>query len=82
VIHVAIPSGLQELTGGVAAVELVAKDVRGAVAALDARFPGFADALGARFAVAIDGEILHDAWHEPLPAGSELHFLPALSGGA
>jgi sulfur-carrier protein len=82
VIHVAIPSGLRELTGGVAELDLVAKDVRGAVAALDARFPGFADALGARFAVAIDGEILHDAWHEPLPAGSELHFLPALSGGS
>jgi sulfur-carrier protein len=82
VIHVAIPSGLRELTGGVAAVDLVAKDVRGAVAALEARFPGFADALGSRFAVAIDGEILQDAWHEPLPAGSELHFLPALSGGA
>ena len=80
-IHVAIPSGLRELTGGVAAVDLVAKDVRTAVAALDVRFPGFADALGTRFAVAIDGEILQDAWHEPLPAGSELHFLPALSGG-
>jgi sulfur-carrier protein len=82
VIHVAIPSGLRELTGGVDAVDLVAKDVRGAVAALDARFPGFADALGSRFAVAIDGEILHDAWQEPVPAGSELHFLPALSGGS
>jgi len=77
-----IPSGLRKLTGGVAEVQLAVKDVRGAVAALDARFPGFADALGSRFAVAIDGEILQDAWHEPLPAGSELHFLPALSGGA
>lgn len=81
-IQVAIPSGLRALTGGVTEVAIVAKDVRGAVAALDARFPGFAAALGSRFAVAIDGEILHDAWHEPLPAGSELHFLPALSGGA
>jgi molybdopterin converting factor small subunit len=82
VIQVVIPSGLRQLTGGVAEVKLAVKDVRGTVAALDARFPGFADALGQRFAVAIDGEILHDAWHEPLPAGSELHFLPALSGGA
>ena len=81
-IQVVIPSGLRQLTGGVAEVKLAVKDVRGAVAVLDARFPGFADALGQRFAVAIDGEILHDAWHEPLPAGSELHFLPALSGGA
>ena len=81
-IQVVIPSGLRKLTGGVAEVALAAQDVRGAVAALDARFPGFADALGARFAVAVDGEILQDAWHEPLPAGCELHFLPALSGGA
>ena len=80
-IQVAIPSGLRPLTGGVAQVEIVARDVAAAVAALDASFPGFAAALGSRFAVAIDGEILHDAWHEPLPAGCELHFLPALSGG-
>jgi molybdopterin converting factor small subunit len=81
VIQVAIPSGLRRLTGEVAQVEIVARDVAGAVAALDARFPGFAEALGRRFAVAIDGEILQDAWHEPLPAGCELHFLPALAGG-
>ena len=81
-IQVAIPNGLRPLTGGVEQVELVARDVASAVAALELRFPGFAAALGQRFAVAIDGEILHDAWHEPLPAGSELHFLPALAGGA
>ena len=81
-IHVVIPSGLRKCTGGVAEVDLAAKDVRGAVAALDARFPGFAEALGRSFAVAIDGEILQDAWHEPVPTGSELHFLPALSGGS
>ena len=81
-IHVAIPSGLRELTGGIDQVEIVARDVASAVAALEQRFPGFAAALGQRFAVAIDGELLQDAWHEPLPAGSELHFLPALSGGA
>jgi len=82
VIQVAIPSGLRPLTGGALRVEIAARDVRGAVAALDARFPGFAAALGRSFAVAIDGEIVQDAWHEPLPAGSELHFLPALAGGA
>ena len=61
---------------------IVGGGVSGIAAALEARFPGFRDALGARFAVAIDGEILQDAWHEPLAAGAELHFLPALSGGA
>lgn len=81
-IQVAIPSGLLALTGGIDCVEISARDVRGAVAALELRFPGFAAALGRNFAVAIDGEIMPDAWHEPLPAGSELHFLPALAGGA
>ena len=80
-IQVAIPSVLRPLTGGLAQVEIVARDVTSAVAALEQRFPGFATALGRRFAVAIDGEILHDAWHEPLPAGCELHFLPVLAGG-
>lgn len=80
-IQVAIPSGLRRLTGGVERVELAARDVRAALAVLDARFPGFAAALGPRFAVAVDGEILQDAWHEPLPSGCELHFLPALAGG-
>ena len=80
-IQVAIPNGLRPLTGGVEQVEIVARDVASAVAALELRFPGFAAALGSRFAVAIDGEIMSDAWHEPLPAGCELHFLPALSGG-
>ena len=81
-IQVAIPSALRPLTGGIEQVELVARDVASAVAALDLRFPGFAAALGRRFAVAIDGEILNDAWLEALPAGSELHFLPVLEGGA
>jgi molybdopterin converting factor small subunit len=81
VIRVVIPSGLRAFTG-VERVALAARDVRGVVAALDARFPGFAERLGERFAVAIDGEILHDAWLEPVPTGSELHFLPPLAGGA
>ena len=79
-IQVVIPSGLRAFTG-IERVALAARDVRSAVAALDARFPGFALKLGARFAVAIDGEIVEDAWLEPLPAGSELHFLPPLAGG-
>ncbi len=80
-IDVVIPSGLRAFTG-VERVELQARDVRGVVAALDARFPGFAERLGPRFAVAIDGEIVQEAWLEPVPTGSELHFLPPLAGGA
>ena len=80
-IDVVIPSGLRALTG-VEHVELAARDVRGVVAALDVRFPGFAERLGDRFAVAIDGEIVQEAWLELVPTGSELHFLPQIAGGA
>ena len=81
-IQVVIPSGLRTIAGGALRVELAARDVRGVVKELDARFPGFAEGLGKSFAVAIDGEIVQDPWLEPVPAGSELHFLPALAGGA
>jgi molybdopterin converting factor small subunit len=81
VIQVVIPSGLRAFTG-VERVALAARDVRSVVKELDARFPGFAERLGDRFAVAIDGEIVPDAWLEPVPTGSELHFLPPISGGA
>lgn len=80
-IQVVIPSGLRAFTG-VERVALAARDVRSVVKELDARFPGFAERLGDRFAVAIDGEIVPDAWLEPVPTGSELHFLPPISGGA
>jgi len=82
VIQVVIPSGLRALTGGALRMEVAARDVRGVVNVLDARFPGFREGLGPSFAVAIDGEIVQDAWLEPVPAGSELHFLPPLAGGA
>jgi molybdopterin converting factor small subunit len=84
VIQVVIPSGLRMFAGGAERVALTARDVRdvrGVVKELDARYPGFADRLGLRFAVAIDGEIVQDPWLEPVPAGSELHFLPPLAGG-
>jgi molybdopterin converting factor small subunit len=82
VIEVVIPSGLRELAGGAERVALAARDVRGVLKELEARYPGFAERLGPRFAVAIDGEIVSDPWLEPVPTGSELHFLPPLSGGA
>jgi len=78
---VVIPSELRGLCGGAERVEMEAADVRSLVQTLDARFPGFARRLGTHFAVAIDGEILQDAWLEPLPPGSEVCFLPAISGG-
>lgn len=78
---VEIPSALVEHCGGELQIEIAAGSVRAVVRALDERFPGFGERLGRDFAVAIDGEVVHDPWLEPVPAGSELHFLPAIRGG-
>ena len=76
-----VPVGLRDRFGGVAALEIEARDVRALVAALDARAPGFAAEVDANMAVAIDGEIHPDAFLEPLDEGSEVHFLPRIRGG-
>ena len=79
-ITVVIPSHLRHLHAD-ASLTLEAGRVREVLTAIEARVPGFRDALGPEFAVAIDGEILNDPWLEPVDDGSELHFLPPLSGG-
>lgn len=77
---VTVPHALRALTG-TERVALPAKDVRGLLRALDARFPGFQETLGTRFAVAIDGDIRNDADFAPLADDTEVTFLPPLSGG-
>ncbi len=78
---VVIPNGLRAHCEGCARVEVEAVSVRGVLAALEARFPGFGAALGENVAVAIDGEVFQDPLYEAVAPESELHFLPALSGG-
>jgi molybdopterin converting factor small subunit len=79
---VVLPPRLRALAGGAERVQVDARDVRGLIAALDARFPGIAEQLrGSGAAVAIDGEIVNDPLLEPVDAGSEVHFLPAIRGG-
>ena len=75
-----IPPSLRALTGA-ERVTLAAANVRGLLGALEARYPGFGEALGPRFAVAIDGDIRSDADFEPLEGATEVTFLPPLSGG-
>lgn len=82
-----IPSQLRELTGSAAQVEVDAQNVREAVAALEARFPGIAarlcsgDELSPTLQVSIDGAISTRGLAAKIAPGSEVHFLPALGGG-
>jgi molybdopterin synthase sulfur carrier subunit len=77
---VIVPHALRGLTGA-ERVTLAAGNVLGLLRALEARFPGFGEALGPRFAVAIDGDIHGHADYEPLEDDTEVTFLPPIAGG-
>jgi molybdopterin converting factor small subunit len=79
--RVVFPSALRSLAGGAESAEVEACSVGELISALDARFPGLGHELRSGMAVAVDGEILQDAWLEPLARESEVHFLPAIRGG-
>lgn len=59
-----------------------ANTVRAVIRELENLYPGLGDAVrGPSFAVAIDGQIYQDSLLEPVPAKSEVCFLPAIDGG-
>ena len=82
-----IPALHRDLTGGAETVIVEAETVGEVVTQLEARFPGFAARLSedgklrSNIAVAINGEITHQGLRQRLPTPSEVHFIPALSGG-
>jgi len=67
-------------TGGLEQVTIDAPRVKELLAALIARFPGLELELG-DLAVAIDGEVHHDAAYEVLSPLSEIYFVPRIAGG-
>ena len=78
--RVFFPASLRELTGGKEKCDLQASSMRELGARLDERFPGITASLKSA-AVAIDGDVVPGAWLEKLEPDSEIHFLPAQSGG-
>ncbi len=83
-----IPALLRDLTAGEESVELPAHTVREAIDLLDARYPGVkarlydGDRLRPGIAVAVDGTISRLRLRHRLEQDSEVHFLPAISGGS
>jgi len=86
-VSVFIPPAWRDLTGDVVEVTVSAGTVRHVVNALEERFPGLReravmdDALRPGLAVAINGTVSRLGLRQPVPAGSEVHFLPAIGGG-
>ena len=86
--RVFIPTMLQPLTEGVQEVEFEAANVRQVVEGLEERFPGIGQWLmeggwiKPNLAVAIDGETTSMGLLAKVSPDSEVHFIPAIAGGA
>jgi sulfur-carrier protein len=82
-----IPSLLQSLTGGAEKVSVHGTTVGEIIDHLEARFPGIRDRLvdgteiRPHIAVAIDGDVSPEGLEQDVQESSEIHFIPALSGG-
>jgi molybdopterin synthase sulfur carrier subunit len=86
-----VPSLLRALTGGLAEVAVAGATVREVIDALDAEYPGVKDRLvqcengvtrlKPNIALVVDGVTSKQGLRHPLAESSEVHFVPALSGG-
>jgi sulfur-carrier protein len=82
-----IPSLLQNLTGGEEKVMVSGATVGEIIDNLEARFPGLKERLvqsgeiRPHIAVAIDGDVSPEGLEQDVQESSEIHFIPALSGG-
>jgi hypothetical protein len=74
------PDHLTRYTDGNRELDVAASNFRELVAQLDTRFPGLAEQLG-KVAVAIDGDIIHDPFLDPIGRDSEVYFLHRIEGG-
>ncbi len=82
-----IPPLLRELTGGRESVSVPGQTVRQVIDALEATYPGLrarlceGDRLRPSLAVVVDGAVSRRGLAHPLSEASEVHFVPAVSGG-
>lgn len=68
-------------TGGEKEFEVEARNLRGVIKAMEARFPGIGEVLEDDTTVSIDGEIYETAYFQTVRDGAEVFFLPKLEAG-
>jgi len=82
-----IPSLLRDLTSGEDFLTVPGETVWQVIENLDARYPGIRDrlyeqgTLRRNIAVVVDGVTSHQRLRHRLTESSEVHFVPAISGG-
>lgn len=83
-----IPTMLLPLSGGVKQVKIDAANLRQVIDGLESLYPGLKTRLleegqiRPNLAVAIDGEVARLGLLEKVGEQSEVHFVPAIGGGA
>ena len=83
-----IPSLMQKITDGKSKVEIEGATIRQIITHLESQYPGIRDRLvednriKGNISVAVDGEITPLGMLEKVGENSEVHFLPAIGGGA
>ena len=82
-----IPTMLLPVTGGVKQTQVEARNVRQLINCLEEQFPGIKERLiednqvRSNLAVSVDGEVARMGLLERVGENSEVHFVPAISGG-
>jgi molybdopterin converting factor small subunit len=79
--RVVFTAELARQMNGVRELETNASSFRELLLDLESRFPGIEAEIGGKVAVAIDGDISHDPFLEPIRSDSEVYFLHRISGG-
>ena len=83
----AVLSLLRDVTGGEAQVTVPGETVRQVISNLEQTYPGIEDRLceegrlRPNIAVVVDGQVSRQRLRQRLSRTSEVHFLPAISGG-
>ena len=86
--RVFIPSPRRSLPAGTEEVDVIGANVREVVENLDRRYPGIRarlcidDEMRPGLTVAVDGNVSQMGLTHKLREDSEVHFLPAIGGGA
>jgi hypothetical protein len=81
VVQVVFLPAQRRHTGGVAEVDLPARDFRSLALAIVTRFPAFPPDELERCSVAIDGELVQSPLLEPLGPDSRVVFVPRIGAG-
>ena len=84
---VAIPSLMQELTDGKEKATVEGSTIREVLNNMESIYPGFKaricddDQIRPNIAVYVDGSLTREGMLQQVSEDSEIHFLPAISGG-